>query len=491
MNDLLNIRNLYAAYQSSDIQSESFLKRILDPGSVTNVLLKNINLTVRENETLGIVGESGSGKSLTVKSILGLLNFNPGIIQGEIIYHNQKQANILNKNLFDSEGNKFWRKRKSLKYQWHASISGNIMVPPTIRSDSTLEVILYNMRGHHKSLEILAKNITPNSPLVLDGTSGFTHCYLSAEIEIPWSYNLNLDIEQALKSYKQEGLVIKGKEISMIFQDPKTFLNPHWSISKQINNLQLLFNSNKSEGNQIFRIFHDLKIFLNTLWPIFKKQINNLRTLSNSNKSKVQEDQILEGMKEDLIDLGLDDRRILKYKIGDLSGGQVQRIMILLSNIAKPSLIIADEPTTGLDVTLKREIVERVLKHKKSSMIFISHDLNMVRRISTRINIMFKGEILENCVSSQFLGDQIHHPYASDLLSIHDSHYSEYLQEDSNEKNEDYLGCSYYHFNCKLRKEGLCDIVSPPPIDVEKKEVISEQEVDRHWVKCWDFADYE
>ena len=455
MNDLLAIRNLYAAYQSNDIQSESLLKRILDPGSVTNVLLKNINLTVRENETLGIVGESGSGKSLTVKSILGLLNFNPGIIQGEIIYTNQKQANILNKSLFDGNSNKFWRKRKSLRYQWHASISENIKVPPTIRNDSHIEVILYNMRGHNKSLKILAKDINPNIPLILHDATGFTHCYLSAEIEIPWSYNLNLDIENALKSYKNKGFLIKGNEISMIFQDPKTFLNPHWSIMKQINNLQSLFNSNGSEGDE--EGYEEL----------------------NSD------------IKEDLMDLGLDDRRILKYKIGDLSGGQVQRVMILLSNIAKPSLIIADEPTTGLDVTLKREIVERVLKHKKSSMIFISHDLNMVRRISSRINIMFKGEILENCVSSQFLGDHKHHPYASDLLSIHDSHYSEYLQEDSNKKNGDYMGCSYYHFNCKMRKEGLCDIVSPPPIDVEKKEVVSEQEVDRHWVKCWDFTDYE
>ncbi len=438
------------------MHSESLLKKLIDPGTITNVLLCDINLTVRHGETLGIVGESGSGKSLTVKSILGLLNFDPGIIQGDILFSSGIDAQILEKSVFNpSRKTRFWGRRRTMQFRWHTSISQKIKIPPSIKADSKIRLTFYNHRGKYESVTFNSNEVDSNSYLSIEFPTTFTHCIVTTHIEIPWKYNLNQDIERAFKNYKKKGLIVRGQEISMIFQDPKTFLTPHWSILRQIKNLQTLFK---------LQVVSDLDVD--------------------------REGDVLD-IEQDLLDLGLSDRRILKSKIGDLSGGQVQRIMILLSNIGKPTLVIADEPTTGLDVTLKREIVERVLNQSKTSMIFISHDMNMVRRISHRINIMFKGEIIENCASPLFLSKHSHHPYATDLLNIHDTHYSEYIKEDTSAGNSDNDGCNYYRYGCKLRKEGLCNIISPPPFDVELKEIVGEDVLDRHWIKCWEFSESE
>ena len=81
-----------------------------------------------------------------------------------------------------------------------------------------------------------------------------------------------------------------------------------------------------------------------------------------------------------------------------LSGGQKQRLMIAMAIACKPKLLIADEPTTALDVTVQKEIIELLLKIKKSeglSIIFISHDLALVSEIADRLIVMYKGEIIE------------------------------------------------------------------------------------------------
>ena len=175
---------------------------------------------------------------------------------------------------------------------------------------------------------------------------------------------------------------IRGSEISMIFQEPMSALNPTMKI-----------------GKQIFEVFkaHKNLSFKNTAERI-KKLIK-----------KVKLDNV-----ENLLD---------KYP-HQISGGQKQRVMIVMALSCNPQLLIADEPTTALDVTIQKEIIEilkNLQKSEKLSILFISHDLRLVSNISDKILIMKNGKIIEQGSNKNI----INYPkenYTKALLSliIHD-----------------------------------------------------------------------
>ena len=175
---------------------------------------------------------------------------------------------------------------------------------------------------------------------------------------------------------------IRGSEISMIFQEPMSALNPTMKI-----------------GKQIFEVFkaHKNLSFKNTTERI-KKLIK-----------KVRLDNV-----ENLLD---------KYP-HQISGGQKQRVMIVMALSCNPQLLIADEPTTALDVTIQKEIIEilkNLQKSEKLSILFISHDLRLVSNISDKILIMKNGKIIEEGSNKNI----INYPkenYTKALLSliIHD-----------------------------------------------------------------------
>jgi len=440
MDSILEIRNLCVGYESK-YEDESFIKKLINPGRVTNVLLKNICLTVLRNEVLGIVGESGSGKSLTVKSIMGLLNFSPGIIQGKIQYTNSDRIDLLDKNLTEDYRSRPLHRltRRKIKHSWHVELTDSFKLPSIKYQKQSLQIALYNREGIIKILKYPDIHVKSDGLIEMGNDNSYTHAFVTAIIEIPWTYNLNSDVEKVINHNRKQNIYIRGREISMIFQDPKTFLNPHWSIGEQLQNVLELYKA----GPEV-----DTKAEIKAM--------------------KLPND-------------------ILSSLVRDLSGGQIQQIMILLSKITSPKLLIADEPTTGLDVTRKREICTQVLNQKSNSMIFISHDLHMVRRISDRVNVMLNGEIIENCSSSEFNSQKSLHPYAQRLLSIHESNYTEYLEEDGTQENlKDLIGCAFYQFCTKsLRVDGLCNKISPPAIDVESNNIISENEITAHWIKCW------
>ena len=175
---------------------------------------------------------------------------------------------------------------------------------------------------------------------------------------------------------------IRGSEISMIFQEPMSALNPTMKI-----------------GKQIFEVFkaHKNLSFKNTTERI-KKLIK-----------KVKLDNV-----ENLLD---------KYP-HQISGGQKQRVMIVMALSCNPQLLIADEPTTALDVTIQKEIIEilkNLQKSEKLSILFISHDLRLISNISDKILIMKNGKIIEQGSNKNI----INYPkenYTKALLSliIHD-----------------------------------------------------------------------
>ena len=148
---------------------------------------------------------------------------------------------------------------------------------------------------------------------------------------------------------------MRGKHISMIFQDPMTSLNPVLTVGEQI-----------AEGIS----FHDKHVS--------KKELEE------------RVDQMLEMV-------GIPHERKNEYP-HQFSGGMKQRVVIAMALVCEPELLIADEPTTALDVTVQAQIVKllkRINQKKGTAILFISHDLSLVRRLCSRVIVMKDGRIVE------------------------------------------------------------------------------------------------
>ena len=148
---------------------------------------------------------------------------------------------------------------------------------------------------------------------------------------------------------------IRGNKISTIFQEPMTSLNPLHTINKQIEEIKLTHN-------------------------LISKQEAKKRT------------------KQLLDEVGLNEISKDKIYPYELSGGQRQRVMIAMSIANQPDLLIADEPTTALDVTIQLQILDLLKNIQKKlgmSLVFISHDLSVVKKLSDYIYVMKNGKIVE------------------------------------------------------------------------------------------------
>jgi oligopeptide/dipeptide ABC transporter ATP-binding protein len=194
--------------------------------------------------------------------------------------------------------------------------------------------------------------------------------------------NIRFQGEDLLTLPIQQMQHIRGAGISMIFQEPMTALNPVMRVGDQIAEAVLAHAGN---GNG--------RISKADAWS---RAIEALRTVAVEDA----------------------DRRVRSYP-HQLSGGQRQRVMIAMAVVNRPSLLIADEPTTALDVTIQAQVLELLaeLREKLSlAMLFISHDLAIVSQVSQRIGVMYAGSVVEMGTSEDVFRDP-RHPYTRGLLN--------------------------------------------------------------------------
>lgn len=179
-----------------------------------------------------------------------------------------------------------------------------------------------------------------------------------------------------IKMSDQEMLKIRGNEISMIFQDPMTSLNPVFNIGNQLSE-PLIRHKGMSKADAL-------------------KKAESLLTLVGIPQAKSR----------------------LKQYPHEFSGGMSQRVMIAMALSCDPKLLIADEPTTALDVTIQAQILDLMkdLKNKiNTSIILITHDLGVVADLCSRINVMYGGIIVESGTKRDIFY-RPHHPYTIGLL---------------------------------------------------------------------------
>ncbi|MBH59624.1 MAG: peptide ABC transporter ATP-binding protein [Dehalococcoidia bacterium] len=186
-----------------------------------------------------------------------------------------------------------------------------------------------------------------------------------------------LEGKDLLKLSEPEMEKVRGKEIGMIFQEPMTSLNPVLTIGKQITEI-LELHQGMEEEEAIGEAIELLKL------------------------------------------VGLPDPELrIKDHPHQLSGGQRQRVMIAIALSCKPKILIADEPTTALDVTIQAQILELIQDLAKTlgtSVVLITHNLGILARYANKINVMYAGHLIESGNTDEIFYNP-KHPYTSGLLN--------------------------------------------------------------------------
>jgi len=342
--------------------SVNYLNRNSDIVSALN----DISFSLEHKQCLGIIGESGSGKSVTLLSLLGLMNTAPGITNGTIEFtQDNNTINLLEK------------------------------------------IDTYPLKNISSSSSIIQRQFKRRK-------------------------------EQLDKNYQ----TIRGKQISIIFQNPKLAFNPFYSIGHQI--------------CEMIRLHTDI-----------------------SAKKKVIEKALFW-----LEKVGMDDpeSRFHNNPYG-LSGGLCQRAMIAMALASEPSLLIADEPTTGLDTILQSNILNLLHDLQQElnlSMIIVSHDLKVIQALCSNVLVYHSGMIIEkgatNCVLSS---SENKHPYTRQLIQCDLNNVC--LAGDIIKQHINNSGCPYYN---------NCDEITSRINQTCSKRTPSLNNLDNeHAIRCWKYHD--
>lgn len=187
-----------------------------------------------------------------------------------------------------------------------------------------------------------------------------------------------------IENNKKEWEQLRGKKISMIFQDPMTALNPAYSVGEQI--------------REVLKVHRKEKAFVSKL------------------QREKEKEKVISLMKE--VGIPAPERRYHDYP-HQFSGGMQQRILVAMAVACDPDLLLADEPTTALDVTIQAQILE-VLKGINQThgtgIIIVTHDLSVASEFCDEIIVMYAGRIVEKGTTRKVIGDP-KHPYTQGLLN--------------------------------------------------------------------------
>lgn len=384
--------------------------------------LENVSFTLKKGEILGIVGETGCGKSVTAYSITRLIPDPPGrIVGGEIL---MGSLNLLRN--IDKEARVIIKKRPKIRHNYRAmrnneyffnKIRGKyismIFQEPmaalnpvyTVEDQIVETLILHNRTKMLKVIEQASENISALERFRKEGKIG--------ELQ-PKELNEELNKIDAAERGKES----LNRHLDMLIESAKRYLRRKGKYSKLLKNSvdndvledELLTNQDEVEQENIIK-----KLFRDT------KKINLIK-ISKRLKRRVTDSLLLEARREcfallESVEIP-NSYGVLRSYPHELSGGMRQRITIAIALANNPRILIADEPTTALDVTVQAQILtllRNLQRNIGTSIILITHDLGVIAETCDRVAVMYAGNIVETAESNELFHDP-KHPYTIGLL---------------------------------------------------------------------------
>jgi len=242
-----------------------------------------------------------------------------------------------------------------------------------------------------------------------------------------------IDILQQHDAYLRK---IRGEDISMIFQEPRAALNPVFTVNDQVSEVLFLHRKEELCKNAIQQLEEEMRkkpwfikrFILNREKGIYNKMLKNPYSLTVDILSAIPlirrfKGRLKEEARKEVVKLLAslripDPDRVADMYPHELSGGMAQRIVIAMALACRPVLLIADEPTTNLDVTVQAQILELIKELKTnfhSTILYITHDMGVVAEVCDRVAVMYAGNIVEIAEVFEVFKNPLH-PYTIGLL---------------------------------------------------------------------------
>lgn len=253
----------------------------------------------------------------------------------------------------------------------------------SLLSIDDLSIGFHTEKGFHNAIEGVSLSVKKGKTLAIVGESGCGKSVTS--LAVMKLLPENGEISNGKITFKDQDLTnldqtdmrsIRGNEIAMIFQEPMTALNPVFTVGQQI--------------SEVFRVHKNMS----------KKEAREA-SLKMLEKVQIPDPQ----------------QRIDEYPF-QMSGGMRQRVLIAIALACSPKLLIADEPTTALDVTIQAQIItlmKDLQKELETAIVFITHDLGVVAQLADDVAVMYAGKLIEKGTVFDIFDDP-QHPYTQGLL---------------------------------------------------------------------------
>lgn len=382
--------------------------------------VRDISFDLNRGETLCIVGESGSGKSVTSKAIMGILANNAIIEHGNIIYRGENLLEISEDEFYKIRGHKI-----GMIFQDPLS-----SLNPIVRIGKQItEAMLINS----DKLKLMYNDLISDDLIRYKNTLSKRNIEIANEKRKLEAFISELAAKENASAEERAADKKAVKEKKLAFKEFEK--STHEQYEKKVKQLKAVLDETEKRAKQQVKEYKEKitaehKTRLAELKrkqamasesekPGIQKQIE-AEKLDYANKLKITKAEAKKRALEIMREVGIPDpeRRYKQYPF-EFSGGMRQRIVIAIALTASPEILICDEPTTALDVTIQAQILELINKIKAErnlSCIFITHDLGVVANMADRVAVMYAGKIVEYGTAEEIFYEP-RHPYTWALLS--------------------------------------------------------------------------
>ncbi len=389
-----------------------------DSGLVQAV--RDVSFELEKGETLCIVGESGSGKSVTSKAIMGILANNAIIENGSIIYEGENLLEVSEEEFYKIRGHKIGMIFQDPLSSLNPIVRiGKQITEATLINSNKLKLLYNDLISHDL---IAYKNVIAKRNIAIANEEKHLEQLVAASKNEDLTAEEKAEYNEKIKAKKAEISAFRKKinaETKEKLVPLKAKLNETKKAAKvQVKEYKAKVNADCKE--KIAKLNEELssakseeeaKKIKEKIAAAKNEYVNSLKITKAEAKRRA-----LAIMKE--VGIPEPERRFKQYPF-EFSGGMRQRIVIAIALTANPEILICDEPTTALDVTIQAQILElinRIKDERKLSCIFITHDLGVVANMADRVAVMYAGKIVEYGKSEEVFFDP-RHPYTWALLA--------------------------------------------------------------------------